>query len=61
VNPPPPVTVVDEYLAALLVELRAIRTALETRGQTPQPAAVPDDTVELREPEKPKRARKPKP
>jgi hypothetical protein len=55
------VTVTDEYLAALLAEVRAIRTLLEPQAQTPQPAtvapdppapvAVPEPVVELREPE----------
>jgi len=46
---PSPVTVTDMYLAAILVELRAIRAQREPE--------TPPDTVDLREPAKPKRKR----
>lgn len=51
---PRPVTVGDKYLAAILEELQGLRQ--DVRAQTPSPAVA--DTVELREPAKPKRSSK---
>lgn len=48
---PTPVTVQDEYLAAILAELRAIRAQLS--AQEPEP--LPAGEVALREPAKRKR------
>jgi len=48
---PRPITTEQEWLAAILAELRALRKELR-----PQPA--PSDVIELREPAKPKRKRK---
>jgi len=47
-----PITTEQEYLAAILAELRALRQSLER----PQPA--PSDVIELREQKKPKKSRK---